>query len=155
MAYLALPVSAIAAQPDPALNESVSELASLLTDGYATLDQAQLFPVRSSNLVAVFFSLQGPAKGNGSWQFLAFFDVNPAVSPEFPASSNYRLLGYKLVGGKGIRLFNPASATLQHGKVTVGGASFKPNDPMCCPSHSIRSVFTISHGYVIEHRVGS
>ena len=153
--FLAFPASAIAERPDPALDKSVERLAALLTDGYATLDQGQLFPVRASNLVAVFFNLQGPAKGNGTWQFLAFFEANIALSPELPASSKYRLLGYKQVGGRGTRLFNPASATFQHGKVIVGGAAFKPSDSMCCPSIPIRSAFVIQDGHVAEQGLGS
>ena len=153
--FLALPASAIAERPDPALDKSVDRLAALLTDGYATLDQAQLVPVRSSNLIAVFFNLQGPAKGNGSWQFLAFFEVNFDLSSEFPASSKYRLLGYKQVGSRGTRLFDSTSATFQHGKVTVGGAAFKPSDSMCCPSLPIRSSFVIQDGHVVEQPLGS
>ncbi len=155
LAFLALPASATAAHPDPALDRSVAELAAQLTDGYASVDPVQLLPARSSDQVAVFFTLQGPARGNGSWQFLAFFQANDSLSPEFPVSSRYRLLGFKRVGGRGFRTFNPSSATFQNGKLQVSGAAYGPTDAMCCPSQPIRSEFVIQDGGVAEHRVGS
>lgn len=153
--FLALQASAAAARSDAALEKSVAELATLLTDGYAELDQDGLFHVRSSNVVAVLFNLQGPAKGNGSWQFLAFFEANVSLSPEFPAASQYRLLGFKQIGGRGVRLFDPTTATFQGGKLSVDGSAFKPSDSMCCPSLPIRSVFVIKDGHVVEQRLGS
>lgn len=153
LVFLAFAASTIAARSDPALEKSVAELASLLTDGYAELDQGKLLPIRSSNMVAVLFNLQGPAKGNGSWQFLAFFEANASLSSEFPNTSPYRLLAFKKIGSRGARLFNPATATFQSGQLTVGGSAFKPSDAMCCPSLPIRSTFVIQDGQVVERSV--
>lgn len=154
LAFLALPASATAAHADPALDRSVAELAALLTDGYASLDPVQLLPARSPDQVAVFFTLQGPARGNGSWQFIAFFQANDSLSPGFPVPSRYRLLGFKRVGGRGFRTFDPSTAAFQHGKLQVSGAVYKQTDAMCCPSQPIRAEFVVQDGVVAEHRVG-
>jgi hypothetical protein len=155
LVLLVLPASAVAADHDHALEKSVAGLAALLTDGYAELDRGELIPIRSSKVVAVLFNLQGPAKGNGTWQFLAFFEANASLSPELPTASQYRLLAFKQVGDRGARLFNASTASFQHGKLTLGGAAFKTTDSMCCPSLPIRSVFAIQDGQVVEQRVGS
>ncbi len=144
----------VTARSDRALQTSVSELAGLLTDGYAYLDEGQLYPVRSGNVVAVIFFLQEPAKGNGSWEFLAFFEENSSLSEEAPPSSRYRLLAFKKIGGKGTRLFDFGAAAFRKGRLIVPGRTYKPADPECCPSLPIRSEFTTKDGQVIEQRIG-
>jgi hypothetical protein len=151
--FILLPAS-VAAHSDRALRASVSELAGLLTDGYARLDKGRLYSAKAANLVAVIFFLQEPAKGNGSWEFLAFFEENTGLSQDAPVSSSYRLLAVKQIGSKGLRLFDSGAASFKDGKLIVPGNGYKPADPECCPSLPIRSEFTIKDGQIIEQQIG-
>ena len=151
---LLLPCAPAAANPpiDPALDDSVTHLAALLSDGIATLDRGRLTPARSGHLVAVVFNLQGPGGGDGSWQFLAFFDTN-ADLPATPASSRYRLLGFARIGSLVERLFDASTAVLQGRRLRIDGAAFARGDASCCPSHPIRSVFVLADAKVVERRL--
>lgn len=154
LALLASPCRA--SEPDAGLRQSVKLLATLVSDGYAQLDDARIDSVQSSPAgpVAVFFSLQGPAKGNGTWQYLAFFEQNEAIGPDIRPSSRYRLVAFMQVGSRGSRLFDPDTASFQGDTVTVSGAAYGRGDAMCCPSVAVHSAFRVSNGVVVEQSVG-
>lgn len=154
LALLASPCGA--STPDAALRQGVEVLAALVSDGHAQLDDARIDAVPSgpAGPVAVFFSLQGPAKGNGSWQFLAFFERNEAIGPDIRPSSGYRLVAFRRVGSRGTRLFDPRTASFRAGTVTVSGAAYGPGDAMCCPSVAVHSAFRVDDGVVVEQRAG-
>lgn len=137
---------------DRALDVSVERLAALLSDGIATLDRGRRVPVRSGNLTAVMFNLQGPGGGNGTWQFLAFFETN-AHLPEATTPSGYRLLGFAKIGSAGDRFFDPATAVLRRRQLRIDGAAFARGDAACCPSRPIRSLFVLGDGNVVEQRI--
>ena len=155
LSFLATPV--LAATPDKDLRVAVEKLAALVSDGYAQLYAEQLASVssNSSHSVAVFFTLEGPRKGNGSWQFLAFFEHNEAIASDEPPSSSYRLVAFRQVGSRGTRFFEPGTASFHNGVLAVSGMAMGPRDAMCCPSVPVRSVFKVQDGAVVEQRSGS
>jgi hypothetical protein len=155
LSFITTPV--LATPPDKNLQVAVKQLAALVSDGYAKLYAEKLAPIssNSSHSVAVFFTLDGPAKGNGSWQFLAFFEHNEAVDPSEPPSPSYRLVAFRQVGSRGTRFFEPATASFRNGILTVSGWAMGPSDAMCCPSVPVRSEFKVQNGAVAEQRAGS
>lgn len=147
---VALPCGA--SKPDTELRQSVERLAALVSDGYAQLDIQQIdsIPSRDRDTVAVFFTLEGPGKGNGIWQFLAFFRRNESLAPGSPPASAYRLIAFKQVGAPGTKLFDPETATYANDALTVSGMGYGPKDAMCCPSLPLRSTFTLQNDVVVE-----
>jgi hypothetical protein len=154
LSFITMP--ALAVSPDKNLLVAVEQLSTLLSDGYAELYTEPLIPIRSSSTptVAVFFTLEGPGKGNGSWQFLAFFEHNQAVAPDEPPSHSYRLVAFRQVGSRETRFFEAATASFHNGSLTVSGRSIGPDDPMCCPSVPIRALFKIQNGIIVEQPAG-
>lgn len=151
VALLAVPSRA--AMPDPALRAAVVQLASLLSDGDARLDPADITVKQSGAQVAVLFALQGAGGGNGRWQYLAFFAPNEDLPRSNAAASRYRLLGFAQIGSRGVRLFDARSAVLRQGRLLVNGADYEPKDAMCCPSRRIRAAFSMTDGRVLEQRL--
>lgn len=93
----------------------MDQLAVLVSDGYAQLYAEQLAPVssNSSRSPAVFFTLEGLATGNGSWQFLAFFEKNGAIAPDEQPFSSYRFVAFWQVDSTDTDFL---SQVLLHGK---------------------------------------
>jgi hypothetical protein len=156
---LALAAALIASQPamasDSELRASVKTLAAALTDGYATLSPTDISIVHASEPehVAVFFFLVGFGKGNGSSQYIAFFEPNEPFPGERISGPPYRLVALSQIGAKYWRYLDPKTAQFHKRSVVVSGRTYAPKDALCCPTKPFNVVFSISNGRIIE-RVG-
>ncbi len=137
---------------DAAPNAEVVRLADLVSDGYAKLDRTTITPIRSGDRLAVFFDLQHPGEGNGTWQYLALFERNAAFPGAEAPASEFRLLAFARIGMRGTRLFDPSTARIRGHEISVRGAAYAPHDAMCCPSLPVRARFVLEEGNIRERQ---
>ncbi len=146
---LSLAASTTSASPKSELRTQTERLAVLLSDGYETFDPHSFATKssRNSKYIAVFFTLRGQAKGNGSLQYLAFFVRNEELDPTPSNPSSHRLGAFSNIGARGERHFDLHTAIISGDTVTVKGMALGSNDAMCCPSIPLQSTFSIPQRY--------
>ena len=141
---------------DAELQASVKTLAHSLSDGYATLhpNDITILHSQSSQDAVALFLLVGLGGGNGSSQYIVFFNRNEPIPGKRNRVAPYRLVAISQVGFRGWRLFNFRTARFRSGAVSIAGRSFLPKDAMCCPSQPIKITISISQGRITEQSGG-
>jgi len=149
---VAIGVPVDAAEPlDPVLYSEIQRLAAMLTDGFATLDQADAYrfgpKAALSDHVVVMLAMTSWGGGNGSRQFMAVFRHNESSDP-FPGGRQarpYQFVGLVQVGSGFDRWFEKVE--LRQNLVVLTGRRWARSDAHCCPSLPARAVYRVSeHG---------
>lgn len=134
---------------DSIIHEELLKLASMLSDGPATLVEESLLikyvslPSYKSAAI-VLFNVESFGGGNNSQQFLVVLsqESRDGKNPDWPFHE-WRLMGFTKVGSDWERWFS--EIRVQGDNIMLSGRSWiKGKDAHCCPSGAAKATFHFS-----------
>ena len=155
-AIAAVAIASEAAPQRSPVDQQISQLAELLSDGIADsppdlryVAYGKVFGAARNDAVA-FFSVEGFHGGNYHAEYLAVFQALEPMNGK--VAKPFRLIAVAQIGGRGQRTFDWKSAKLSPGTVSVIGKKWVTADAQCCPSMSISATFRVRGSNVLESR---